>query len=93
MAYIKKAKRQIYRCDKKKVRSKNILGAHQLLAFQDYLATAKVKDRDYSEWGIGDNSLSIEMRFRGVSETGTNYVDGVLLLIGNKSEDGDYYYA
>ena len=53
----------------------------------------KVEDRDYTEWGIGDNSLSIEMRFRGVSESGTNYVDGVLLIIGDKSEEGDYYYG
>ena len=53
----------------------------------------KVEDRDYTEWGIGDNSLSLEIRFRGVSETGTNYVDGILLLIGNESEVGNYYYA
>jgi hypothetical protein len=41
----------------KKVRSKNILGAHQLLAFQDYLATAKVKDRDY------ENILALNATF------------------------------
>ena len=43
----------------------------------------KVEDRDYTEWGIGDNSLSLEIRFRGVSESGTNFVDGSLLLFGN----------
>ena len=57
------------------------------------VAVPLVDDRDYSPWGIVESSASIEIRFSGVSDSGTRYVDGVLLRLGDKTEDGKYYYA
>ena len=54
---------------------------------------ARVSDRDYSPWGIGESSPIIEIRFKGKTETGTVFTNGVLLLIGNKTEDGNSYYG
>ena len=50
-------------------------------------------DQDYTPWGIGDDSRAIEIRFTGLTERGTKFTDGVLLILGNKSDDGASYYA
>ena len=52
-----------------------------------------VDDQDYTPWGIGDASDAIEIRFSGETERGTRFTDGVLLILGDKSEDGSVYYA
>ena len=57
------------------------------------VAVARVNDRDYSPWGIGDSSAIIEIRFKGKTETGTVFTNGTLLLIGNKTPDGNSYYG
>ena len=57
------------------------------------VAEYRVRDRDYVDWGIDQDGLSIEIRFSGLTERGTRYTDGVLFLIGNKTEDGKHYYA
>lgn len=53
----------------------------------------RVDDRDYTPWGIVDTSPTIEIRFSGISPRGARFTDGVLLRMGNKSEDGTGYYA
>ncbi|MCH8061453.1 MAG: hypothetical protein IH861_03010 [Chloroflexi bacterium] len=57
------------------------------------VAVPIVDDRDYSPWGIVDSSNSIEIRFSGTSDSGTRFTDGFLLRLGDKTEDGKYYYA
>ena len=52
-----------------------------------------VDDRDYAPWGITDQSRAIEIRFRGVSDRGTSYIDGILLRIGSKAPGTSAYYA
>ena len=51
------------------------------------------EDRDYTRWGIEDNGPSIEIRFRGTTERGTSFIDGVLFRMGDKTDDGRHYYA
>ena len=53
----------------------------------------RVRDRDYADWGIDQDGLSIEIRFSGLTERGTKYTDGVLFLIGDKTSDGSAYFA
>lgn len=57
------------------------------------VAQPRVDDRDYSPWGITEDSTAIEIRFTGKTDRGTTFTDGVLLILGNKSDDGAYYYA
>ncbi len=57
------------------------------------VAVPAVDDQDYTPWGIGDESNAIEIRFSGETERGTRFTDGVLLILGNKTEDGSAYYA
>ena len=57
------------------------------------VAVPAVDDQDYTPWGIGDQSRAIEIRFTGLTERGTKFTDGVLLILGDKSEDGASYYA
>jgi hypothetical protein len=57
------------------------------------VAVPSVEDRDYVPWGITDDSKAIEIRFSGLTDSGTRFTDGVLLRLGNKTEDGRYYYA
>lgn len=57
------------------------------------IAVHKVNDRDYSQWGLGDNSAAIEIRFRNTTEQGTTYTDGSLLLIGDLNPEGTSYYG
>lgn len=57
------------------------------------VAVPLVDDRDYSRWGITDDSISIEVRFAGRTDRGTRFTDGILLVLGDKSEDGQFYYA
>ena len=52
-----------------------------------------VKDKDYSPWGITDNSAQIEIRFKGATQQGIIFTDGFTLIIGNKNENGDFYYG
>ena len=52
-----------------------------------------VDDRDYAPWGITDDSRAIEIRFRGVSDRGTKYIDGIRLRIGSKAPGTSAYYA
>ena len=53
----------------------------------------RIRDRDFVDWGISDKGHSIEIRFSGTTERGTRFTDGVLFLIGDKTEDGMHYYA
>jgi hypothetical protein len=57
------------------------------------VAVPWVADRDYSPWGITENSTAIEIRFTGKTDSGTTFTDGVLLLLGDKTEDEQFYYA
>lgn len=57
------------------------------------VAEPAVDDYDYSPWGIEDDSRAIEIRFSGTTERGTRFTDGVLLRLGDKSDDGAVYYA
>ena len=60
------------------------------LAVEEY----KVRDRDYVDWGINnEGGRSVEIRFSGLTERGTKFTDGVLFLIGDKTPDGESYYA
>ncbi len=52
-----------------------------------------VDDRDYAPWGINDDSRAIEIRFKGVSDSGTSYIDGILLRIGSEAPGTSAYYA
>ena len=52
-----------------------------------------VDDRDYTAWGIFDDSRAIEVRFSELSPKGTKLIDGNLFVIGDKTPDGDEYYA
>ncbi len=53
----------------------------------------RIEDRDYTRWGIEDNGPSIEIRFRGITDRGTSFIDGILFRMGDKTEDGLHYYA
>ena len=53
----------------------------------------RVEDRDYSPWELGDNSASIEIRFKTISEKGTTFINGALLIIGKKDPAGNFYYG
>jgi hypothetical protein len=57
------------------------------------VAVPVVDDQDYSPWGIVDDSHAIEIRFSGKTDSGTKFIDGNLFRLGNKSEDGAFYYA
>lgn len=52
-----------------------------------------VDDRDYAPWGITDDSRAIEIRFSGVSDRGTKYIEGFLIRIGSKAPGTSAYYA
>lgn len=57
------------------------------------VAVPVVDDQDYTPWGIVDDSVAVEIRFAGLTDKGTRFTDGVLLVLGDKSEDGSFYYA
>ena len=48
---------------------------------------------DYIEYGINQTSDAIELRFNSFSAKGTEFIDGLLYMIGDKTEDGKSYYA
>ena len=48
---------------------------------------------DYKKYGIGDTGDAIELRFNSFSQKGTEFIDGILLKIGDKTEDNQSYYA
>jgi hypothetical protein len=50
-------------------------------------------DRDYTPWGIFDDSPTIHIRFSEVSSEGTRFFDGIRFNIGDKTPDGDQYYV
>ena len=52
-----------------------------------------VDDRDYTPWGILEDSRAIEIRFSDFSAQGSRFIDGNLFVIGDKTPDGDQYYA
>ena len=54
---------------------------------------AVVEDRDYTPWGITEDSHTIQLRFAGVTEQGTNFRDGVTFRVGDKTSDQRSYYA
>ncbi len=68
---------------------KALMGGPENIRVEQY----RVRDRDYADWDIDQDGYSIEIRFSGLTERGTKYTDGVLFLIGNKTEDGKHYYA
>ena len=68
---------------------KTLMGGPGSIMVEEY----RVRDRDYSDWGIDQDGHSVEIRFSGLTERGTRYTDGVLFLIGNKTEDGEHYFA
>ena len=57
------------------------------------VAVPSVDDRDYTPWGIGDDSRAIELRFLGKSEGGVDFTDGDTYLIGDKATDEPSYFA
>ena len=57
------------------------------------IAVPVVDDQDYTPWGIGEDSNAVEIRFSGETDRGTRFTDGVLLILGDKNEDGTAYYA
>jgi hypothetical protein len=57
------------------------------------VAVPEVEDQDYEPWGIVDDSFAIEIRFSGRTDSGTRFTDGNLFRLGNKSDDGTFYYA
>ena len=57
------------------------------------IAEPAVDDQDYTPWGIDEDSRAVEIRFSGETDRGTRFTDGVLLVIGDKTEDGSGYYA
>ncbi|MAF52970.1 MAG: hypothetical protein CL694_08170 [Chloroflexi bacterium] len=68
--------------------------SHLMVGPQNILVeTARVSGDDYSEWGIELEGQSIEIRFLGVTERGTSFTDGVLFQLGDKTPDGNYYFA
>ena len=52
-----------------------------------------VEGGDFSPWGIDEESAAFEFRFLGVTDQGTEFLDGYLLRIGDKSPDGLHYYG
>jgi hypothetical protein len=48
---------------------------------------------DYIKYGINKTSDAIELRFNSFSARGTEFIDGILFMIGDKTEDGKSYYA
>ena len=48
---------------------------------------------DYMKYGINKTSDAIELRFNSFSEKGTEFIDGLLFKIGDKTDDGKSYYA
>ena len=68
---------------------KSLMGGPGNIMVEEY----RVRDRDYADWGIDQDGHSVEIRFSGLTERGTRYTDGVLFLIGNKTEDGKHYFA
>ncbi len=67
----------------------NLIGGPGNIKVAEY----RVRDRDYVDWGVDQDGLSIEIRFSGLTDRGTRFTDGVLFLIGDKTEDGKHYYA
>ncbi|MCH7745011.1 MAG: DUF4340 domain-containing protein [Chloroflexi bacterium] len=57
------------------------------------VAVLSVDDRDYTPWGINDDSSAVELRFAGVSDRGSNFIDGTTFTIGSRTDDGQHYYA
>ena len=48
---------------------------------------------DYIEYGINQTSNAIELRFNSFSAKGTEFIDGILYKLGDKTKDGKSYYA
>jgi hypothetical protein len=57
------------------------------------VAELYVDDADYTPWGLTDDSISIELRYRDTSQLGTTFIGGYALRVGAKTPDGQGYYA
>ena len=57
------------------------------------VAEAVVPFDDYTVFGITDESSSIEIRYSAVSETGLNYSDGLVYIVGSLTPDQQWYYG
>ena len=58
------------------------------------IESIRVEDEDYTRWGIDEErSSAIEVRFPAVTDFGTDYIENMSLLIGDKTPDGTGYYA
>lgn len=53
----------------------------------------RIEGRDYTQWGIEDDNRSIEIRFSGETDRGTRFIDGILYLLGDRTEDDRHYFA
>ena len=47
----------------------------------------RVPDKDYTEWGISENGMLIEIRFDDISEEGRTYKKSNVFLIGDKLDN------
>lgn len=47
----------------------------------------RVLDKDYTEWGISDNGMLIEIRYDDISEEGRTYKKSNVFLIGDKLDN------
>ena len=68
----------------------------QLLSGPNSITVVKsmaTEAEDYIEYGITKTSDAIELRFNSFSDKGTEFIDGILYMIGDKTEDGKSYYA
>ncbi len=66
-----------------------VAGPSKIEVVQSYAS----EPEDYKKYGIQDGGNAIELRFNSSSQKGTEFTDGILLKIGNKTEDGKFYYA
>ena len=64
-------------------------GPSQIEVAQSYAS----EPEDYAKFGINNGGNAIELRFNSSSQKGTEFIDGILLKIGDKTEDGKFYYG
>ena len=64
-------------------------GPSQIEVVQSYAS----EPEDYAKFGINNGGNAIELRFNSSSQKGTEFIDGILLKIGDKTEDGKFYYG
>ena len=57
------------------------------------VVVAFVEDKDYTPWGIDDDSIALEIEWEALTERGTEFTDAVGFQIGDKTPDGKNYFA